>query len=143
MLRPETRRCELKEFSKSVSAITLFVADLSRSREFYERVFEVAPVDEDEGTVIFKLDNLFLRLLSRAEAEKEMLGEVPLADPGSGVGVELAMRVPDVDARAAVLAEHGVPIAFGPVDRPWGVRHVAFRDPDGHLWVHGADIPTA
>jgi len=135
------RRFEMAQFSKSVSAITLFVDDLARSKEFYERVFEVAPADEEEGTVIFEFGNLFLRLLSRVEAEKEVLGEVPLADPGSGVGVELAMRVPDVDARAAELVERGVSIAFGPIDRPWGVRHVAFRDPDGHLWVHGADIP--
>jgi catechol 2,3-dioxygenase-like lactoylglutathione lyase family enzyme len=130
------------QFSRSVTAVTLFVEDLARSKEFYERVFEVTPVDEEEGTVIFELDNLFLRLLSRAEAETEMLGEVPLADPGSGVGIELAMRVPDVDARTAELVERGVSIAFGPIDRPWGVRHVAFRDPDGHLWVHGGDIPA-
>jgi catechol 2,3-dioxygenase-like lactoylglutathione lyase family enzyme len=127
---------------KSVSAITLFVEDLARSREFYERAFEVVPVDEDEGTLIFELDNVFLRLLTRSEAEKEMLGQVSLADPGSGVAFELAIRVNDVDARAAELAERGVSLAYGPIDRPWGVRHIAFRDPDGHLWVHGADIPA-
>jgi catechol 2,3-dioxygenase-like lactoylglutathione lyase family enzyme len=127
---------------KSVSAITLFVEDLARSREFYERAFEVVPVDEDEGTLIFELDNIFLRLLTRSEAEKEMLGQVSLADPGSGVAFELAMRVNDVDARAAELAERGVSLAYGPIDRLWGVRHIAFRDPDGHLWVHGADIPA-
>jgi catechol 2,3-dioxygenase-like lactoylglutathione lyase family enzyme len=128
---------------KSVSAITLFVEELARSKEFYERAFGVVPVDEDEGTLIFELDNVFLRLLTRSEAEKEMLGQVSLADPGSGVAVELAMRVSDVDARAAELAERGVSLAYGPVDRPWGVRHIAFRDPDGHLWVHGADIPAS
>jgi len=125
---------------KAVSAITLFVEDLVRSKEFYERVFEVVPVDEDEGTLIFEFDNVFLRLLTRAQAEEEMLGQVPLADPGSGVGFGVAMRVADVDVRAAELAKRGVSIAYGPVDRPWGVRHIAFRDPDGHLWVHGADI---
>jgi catechol 2,3-dioxygenase-like lactoylglutathione lyase family enzyme len=130
----------VEQSPKSVSAITLFVEDLARSKEFYERAFEVAPVDEEEGTVIFEFDNVFLRLLSRAEAEKEMMGQVPLADPGFGASFELAMRVTDVDARAADLAERGVSIAYGPVNRPWGVRHVAFRDPDGHLWVHGADI---
>ena len=127
---------------KSVSAITLFVVDLERSKEFYGRVFEVAPVDEEEGTIIFEFDNVFLRLLSRTEAEKEMMGQVPLADPGSGASFELAIRVPDVDARAAELVERGVSIAYGPINRPWGVRHVAFRDPDGHLWVHGSDIPA-
>jgi catechol 2,3-dioxygenase-like lactoylglutathione lyase family enzyme len=120
---------------KSVSAITLFVEDPARSKAFYERVFEVVPVEEEDGTVIFELGNLFLRLLSRREAETEMLGQVPLADPGSGSSFELAMRVTDAHARAAELTERGVAIAFGPIDRLWGVRHVAFRDPDGHLWV--------
>lgn len=120
----------------------MFVEDLTRSKEFYARAFDVTPADEDEGTIIFALDNVFLRLLTRSEAKKEMLGQVPLADPGSGVSFELAIRVPDVDARAAELAERGISLAYGPIDRPWGVRHIAFRDPDGHLWVHGADIPA-
>lgn len=132
----------MAQFTKSVSAITLFVEDLARSKEFYERVFEVTPADEEEGTIIFELDNVFLRLLSRTEAEKELLGKVPLAEPGSGAGFELAMRVTDVDARATELAERGVSLAYGPINRPWGVRHIAFRDPDGHLWVHGSDIPA-
>jgi catechol 2,3-dioxygenase-like lactoylglutathione lyase family enzyme len=34
---------------KTVGVITLFVEDQQRSKEFYERVFEVAPVDEEEG----------------------------------------------------------------------------------------------
>lgn len=31
--------------------------------------------------------------------------------------------------------------ASGPVDRPWGMRSAGFRDPDGHLWQFGSDIP--
>ena len=50
-------------FDGGERVITLFVHDLARSMEFYERVFEVAPADE-EGTVIFEVDNLFLRLLT-------------------------------------------------------------------------------
>jgi lactoylglutathione lyase len=126
----------------SVGAVTLFVKDLARAQEFYERVFDVTGmVEEDAGTVIFEFGNLFLRLLTRVEAEKEMLGRVPLAAPDSGAGFELALRVDDIGAVTADLAERGVPIVFGPVDRPWGVRHVAIRDPDGHLWVFSADIP--
>ena len=124
---------------KTVHAITLFVEDQQRSKEFYERVFEVAAADEEEGTVIFKFDNYFLRLLTRGEAEKEMLGQVPLAD--SGASFQLAAFVDDVDALCAELAKRGVSIIYGPVDRPWGVRNAAFRDPDGHIWAFSADIP--
>jgi predicted enzyme related to lactoylglutathione lyase len=37
---------------KSVNVITLFVEDEQRSKEFYERVFEVAGTDEGHGSVI-------------------------------------------------------------------------------------------
>jgi lactoylglutathione lyase len=128
---------------KSVNVITLFVEDQQRSKEFYERVFGVgAPVDEKDGTVIFKFDNLFLRLLTRDEAEKEMLGQVPLAGSDAGASSQLAIFVDDADALCAELAERGVPVVYGPVDRPWGVRNGAFRDPDGHLWGFSADIPA-
>jgi catechol 2,3-dioxygenase-like lactoylglutathione lyase family enzyme len=126
---------------KTVNVITLFVEDQQRSKEFYERVFDVAAADEKEGTVIFKFDNLFLRLLTRREAEKEMLGQVPLADSDSGTSSQLAIFVDDADALCAQLAERGVPIVYGPIDRPWGVRNAAFRDPDGHIWGFSADIP--
>lgn len=121
--------------------ITLFVEDQQRSTGFYERVFEVAAAHEDEGSVIFKFDNLFLRLLTRARAETELLGQVALADSESGASSQLAIFVEDADALCADLAERGVSIVYGPVDRPWGVRNAAFRDPDGHLWVFSADIP--
>jgi catechol 2,3-dioxygenase-like lactoylglutathione lyase family enzyme len=129
---------------KSVSAITLFVESIPRSKEFYERVFDVDVIDEEEeGTVILKFDNMFMRLLVRSEAEKELLGKVALADPDSGANFELATFVENAEAAHAELIKHGVPIAFGPVDRPWGVRHIAFRDPDGHLWVLSSDIPES
>ena len=125
----------------SVGVITLYVEDQQRSKEFYERVFEVAAVNEEEGIVIFKFDNLFLRLLTRVRAEIELLGQVPLADSDSGASFQLAIFVDDADALCADLAERGVSIVYGPVDRPWGVRNAGFRDPDGHLWAFSADIP--
>ena len=127
---------------KSINVITLFVEDEQRSKEFYEQLFDVTGVDQGHRTIIFEMDNLFLRLLNRDEAESEMLGQVPLAEPGSGARVQLAMFVDDADALCAELTERGVPIAYGPVDRPWGVRSAGFRDPDGHLWQFGSDIPN-
>jgi catechol 2,3-dioxygenase-like lactoylglutathione lyase family enzyme len=46
-----------------------------------------------------------------------------------------ARRVPaavdDVDAACAELAQLGVPLIDGPVDRPWGIRTASFTDPAG------------
>ena len=126
---------------KAVKVVTLFVEDPLRSKEFYEGIFDVVGVDEGHGTVILPLDNLFLRLLSRAEAETEMLGQVSVADPGSGITIQLGFSVDDADQFRTRLSERGVSIVYGPVDRPWGRRNAAFVDPDGHVWQFGSDIP--
>lgn len=126
---------------KSVNVITLFVEDQLRSKEFYEQIFDVVGVDEGHGTVIFQFDNLFLRLLRREEAESEMLGQVPVGDARAGTTVQLAFRVEDAETLCRELAERGISIVYGPVDRPWGVRSAAFADPDGHLWQFSSDIP--
>ena len=127
---------------KSVNVITLFVEDPLRSKEFYERIFDVVGVDEGHGTVIFQFGNLFLRLLSRGEAESEMLGQVSVADPGAGTSVQLGFAVDDADVFCTALSERGVSIVYGPVDRPWGRRNAAFIDLDGHVWQFGSDIPA-
>lgn len=131
----------MTQSSKSVNVITLFVEDPLRSKEFYERIFDVVGVDEGHGTVIFPFDNLFLRLLRRGEAEGEMLGQVSVADPRSGTAVQLGFAVDDADAFCTELSERGVPIVYGPVDRPWGRRNAAFVDLDGHVWQFGSDTP--
>jgi uncharacterized glyoxalase superfamily protein PhnB len=126
---------------RSVNVVTLFVEDEQRSKEFYERVFDVSGMDEGGGTVIFELENLFLRLLARDQADKEMLGQVPLAVAGSGRSCQLAIFVDDAVAVSDELTKRGASIVFGPVDRAWGVRNVGFSDPDGHVWVLSSDIP--
>ncbi len=126
---------------KSVNVITLFVEDQLRSKEFYEQIFDVVGVDEGHGTVIFQFDNLFLRLLRREEAEREMLGQVPVGDAHAGTTVQLAFRVESADTLCRELVERGISIVYGPVDRPWGVRSAAFVDPDSHVWQFSSDIP--
>src|SRR5690242_1759863 len=126
---------------KSVNVITLFVEDQLRSKEFYERIFDVVGVDEGHGTVIFRLDNVFLRLLRRGEAESEMLGQVSVADPRSGTTAQFGLAVEDADAFCTELTERGVSIVYGPIDRSWGRRNAGFADPDGHVWQFGSDIP--
>jgi catechol 2,3-dioxygenase-like lactoylglutathione lyase family enzyme len=127
---------------KSVNVITLFVEDPLRSKKFYEGIFDVVGADEGHGTVIFQFDNLFLRLLRRGEANREMLGQVSVGDPRTGTTVQLGFAVDDVDAFCAELSERGIPIVYGPVDRPWGRRNAAFVDPDGHVWQFGSDLPA-
>jgi lactoylglutathione lyase len=104
-------------------------------------VFEVDPVFEDANSVAFKFDNLFLNLLKRGVAVNELLGPVPAAEPGASF--ELTVWVEDADAVCSDLAERGVSIVSGPLDRPWGMRTAAFLDPDGYAWEVAAEIPSA
>ena len=48
--------------------------------------------------------------------------------------MQFTIGVDDVDAMCAELAKRGVELLNGPIDRPWGVRTAAFRDPAGHVW---------
>ena len=129
----------MAESLKSVGAITLFVEDPKRSKAFYARVFDVDAVFEDEASVAFKFENLFLNLLKRGLAVNELLGHVPVAQPGASF--ELTVWVEDADAVCHDLAERGVSIVSGPLDRPWGMRTAAFLDPDGYVWEVAAEVP--
>jgi catechol 2,3-dioxygenase-like lactoylglutathione lyase family enzyme len=135
----EERR-QMAESLKSVGAVTLFVEDPQRSKAFYTRVFQVDVAFEDENSVAVRFDNLFLNLLKRSIAVNELLG--PVAAGEQGASFELTIWVKDADAVCVDLAERGVSIVTGPVDRPWGMRTAAFQDPDGYVWEIAADLPT-
>jgi catechol 2,3-dioxygenase-like lactoylglutathione lyase family enzyme len=51
-------------------------------------------------------------------------------------GMHVAVRVGDLDAEHARLAQRGVDV--GPIHvRPWGERNFSFTDPDGYVWEYG------
>jgi catechol 2,3-dioxygenase-like lactoylglutathione lyase family enzyme len=39
-----------------------------------------------------------------------------------------------INLMCAELADRGVELLNGPMDRPWGIRTASFRDPGGHIW---------
>jgi len=70
----------------------------------------------------------------KAPAADELIAPAIVADPGSGSRLQLTIEVEDVDAVCADLADRGVQLLNGPMDRPWGVRTASFQDPAGHIW---------
>jgi catechol 2,3-dioxygenase-like lactoylglutathione lyase family enzyme len=118
---------------KRVRAITLFVEDLPRSRSFYEDVFGLPVVFEDDASVVFKFGATLVNLL-KTEAAQELIEPAAVASRDDGSRFQLTVEVDDVDATCAELAERGVELLNGPMDRPWGVRTASFRDPGGHIW---------
>lgn len=58
---------------------------------------------------------------------------------GSG-GLNIAVRVDDIDAEHRQLATRGV--AVSPIEaRPWGQRDFSFTDPDGYVWEYAQVAP--
>jgi catechol 2,3-dioxygenase-like lactoylglutathione lyase family enzyme len=134
------RKISMRTAPSSLGAITLFVDDPQRSREFYAGLFDIAPVYEDDDAAAFKFENTILNLLRRSAAG-ELVTPARVAEPGGGASCQLTIWVEDADAVCSELAVRGVTLLNGPLDRPWGLRTAAFADPDGHVWEVAAELP--
>jgi catechol 2,3-dioxygenase-like lactoylglutathione lyase family enzyme len=117
----------------SVGAITLFVEDPRRAQAFYENVFGLTPIFEDDSSAAFKFEHAIVNLLA-APAARELIEPAPVGTQAAGSRFQLSIWVDDADAACAQLAERGVELLNGPIDREWGMRTAAFADPDGHVW---------
>jgi lactoylglutathione lyase len=126
----------------SVGAITLFVEDPQRSKEFYERVFEAPLVYEDENSAAFKFENTIVNLLKTSEAHG-LIAPALVGDGAAGSRLQLTVWVDDADAACAELATRGAALLNGPMNREWGMRTAAFADPDGHVWEIAQELTQA
>jgi catechol 2,3-dioxygenase-like lactoylglutathione lyase family enzyme len=129
------------ESLKSVGAITMFVEDRARSKAFYEQVFGVSSLNEDDVSIAFTFENLIVNLLE-AHAATELIEPAAVATADNGARFQLTIWVDDTDAVCAELGSRGVELLNGPVNREWGVRTAAFADPDGHIWEVAGKIPA-
>ncbi len=118
-----------------LSVITLGVADLARSRVFYEQGLGWTVGGAAEQVVFFQLNGIVLALYPRADLAAD--AGVP-ADEGSGfAGMTLAHNVRSPQEVDEVLVE--AQRAGGRLIKPgvavfWGGYSGYFADPDGHLW---------
>jgi uncharacterized glyoxalase superfamily protein PhnB len=82
---------------------------------------------------VFNFGNTLINLL-KAEEGKELIAPAEVAPHDAGVRVQFTITVDDVDATCEELRRRGVELLNGPMDRPWGIRTAAFRDPAGNIW---------
>ena len=127
---------------KRVDVITLFVEDLDRSKVFYQDVFELPVLYEDENSAVFRFENTAINLLREPEAH-DLIKPATVATPDAGSRFQFTITVDDVDEVCDELAAHGVSLLNGPVNRPWGIRTACFADPAGHVWEVAQDLPKA
>jgi catechol 2,3-dioxygenase-like lactoylglutathione lyase family enzyme len=127
---------------KSVGAITLFVEDPRRSQSFYEEVFDLPVIWEDDDSAAFKFDNTIVNLL-RIPAARDLIEPGSVASRDAGSSFQLTIWVDDAEAVSKELATHGVELLNGPMNREWGVRTASFTDPDGHIWEIAQKLPDS
>jgi len=124
---------------KRIDVINLFAEDFAGTKSFYQEVLGLPLTFADETTAVYKLENMMV-CLTDVSAVPELIAPAAVASPEAGSRFMLAMFVDDVDAASSELAQHGVVLLNGPVDRPWGVRTANFTDPAGHIWQIAQDL---
>jgi lactoylglutathione lyase len=119
-----------------IGYVIVYVGDLDASIAFYRDVLGLPHRFTDAGYAEFGTEAPRFALYERRRAEWLTGGPV-----SPGPAAEVVLLVADVDAEAARLAAHGVPILSGPADRPWGHRTVHVADPDGFVVELAQEIP--
>ena len=120
-------------WASGIAAITLFVEDLDATKRFYQEVFDLPVVFEDDNSAVFKFGDTLINLLKISEAN-ELIEPAKVANRESGSRFVFTIGVDDVDAMCKKLSARGVKLLNGPMDRPWGIRTASFQDPGGYIW---------
>ena len=116
-----------------VNLITLGVADLSRSRQFYEALGWVTGAEPGDDVVFFQAGEMVVALWDRARLAEDSCVE---DSPGWG-GVTLAVNFgsrEEVDEAIEEARAAGARIGREPAETFWGGYTGVIADPDGHPW---------
>lgn len=116
-----------------MSLVTLGVADLARSRRFYEELGWTTDAGPDDDVVFFQAGAMVLGLWDRARLAEDS----GVTDTGGWGGVTLAHNVrspSEVDQVIAEARAAGASIVREPAETFWGGYSGSFADPDGHPW---------
>jgi predicted lactoylglutathione lyase len=116
-----------------LSLITLGVADLQRSRRFYEALGWKSGAAPDDDVVFFQAGGTIVALWSRESLAEDSC----VTDTGGWGGITLAHNVRSPEEVDAVLSEARAAGASIPREGAatfWGGYSGIFVDPDGHPW---------
>jgi len=113
----------------------LYVADLDRSKSFYERILGFEVFLHDERMCAMGVPGGGVLLLFRAggsaEPSQTQAGTIPAHDGAGTLHLAFAMPIGELERWAAHLAAQGIPIESR-ITWPRGGTSLYFRDPDGH-----------
>lgn len=117
----------------AIDHVTLVVADLERSQQFFAGVLGMREVPRPD----FGFPGLWFEAGStqiHLNVAGEQAGDAGLTYRCGNItrALHIAFEVPDVNEAANILTEHGIQIIAGPRNRPDGAAQLYILDPDGH-----------
>jgi catechol 2,3-dioxygenase-like lactoylglutathione lyase family enzyme len=117
----------------SISGISCYVSDLSRTAEFYEAI-GFRRGKEEPGRVTFYVNWFFVTFLAGdLEEDAELKKEADLENRGAGLFTHI--KVDDLDEYYSEVVSSGLKPEGEPRARQGGGREFVLRDPDGYKLV--------
>jgi catechol 2,3-dioxygenase-like lactoylglutathione lyase family enzyme len=117
-----------------ISIVTLGVADLERSRTFYESLGWRTSRASSEGIAFFQTGGMILALYPRADLAKDAsVAAEGQGFPGFSISYNTRART-EVDAVLAEAEVAGAKILKPAQEAFWGGYSGYFADPDGFAW---------
>ncbi len=119
--------------------VSIVVDDLEAARHFYGQVLgmeeEFRPTNFRFGGAWFVKGSAEIHLIHRPDATQDAgdAANTPNALRNLTYARHFCLAINDVDAAVNALAQHSVPIAYGPRNRGDGAIQTYVYDPDGHL----------
>ena len=117
-----------------ITIITLGVADLQRSIDFYQKGLGLPRKDESDSIAFFEMDGTMLALYPR----DELAEDITISPEGTGFqGFTLAHNVAspeEVDLTLAEAVAAGAELVKPGQEAFWGGYSGYFKDPDGFYW---------
>ena len=114
---------------------SLYVAELDRSRDFYQRVFAFELIFQDERMCALRVPASGILLLFKENGSLNPSptpgGVIPARGGAGALHLCFAIPLATLDSWIAHLAGQGVPIESR-VTQYFGGTSLYFRDPDGH-----------
>ena len=109
-----------------ISGVRVFVRDIGRARDFYERTLGLPLQGEAGEAALFDTGNCALIVEACDPDDEEGRALI-----GRFTGV--SFDVSDIEAAQAALEGRGVRFDGPPETQPWGGRLTHFHDPDGNV----------
>lgn len=119
---------------RRISLITLGVADVARSTDFYERLGWSKSSASNENVTFIQLKGIVLGLFSRSHlAQDASVEDTPPGFPGVTLAYNVTSEI-GVDAVVKFAVSCGATLVKAPEKVFWGGYSGYVADPDGHLW---------